>query len=93
VVNKDIYLYWTNRSHLSSRFYFPPSNQVTVTRLIRVAYGDYRLDTIPPGLAIPVPWKPVEKQKAQGSLKPKKPNPQRKKTTSAGPVRWVKGFQ
>jgi hypothetical protein len=66
---------------------------VTVTRLIRVAYGDYRLDTIPAGMAIPVPWKPIEKQKAQGSLRPKRPKPERKKTTSEGPVRWVKGFQ
>ena len=38
---------------------------VSVTRLIRIAYGDYKLDTIPPGMAIPVPYKPVTNQKAK----------------------------
>jgi len=46
-------------------------NKVTVTRLIRIAYGDYVLRTIPPGMAIEVPYKPVETQKARGALRSK----------------------
>ena len=45
---------------------------VTVTRLIRISYGDYELQTIPPGMAIEVPFRSVESQKAKGSLTPKK---------------------
>lgn len=41
---------------------------VSVTRLVRIAYGDYQLDTIPPGLAIEVPIKPIERQKRKGSI-------------------------
>jgi hypothetical protein len=41
---------------------------VNVTRLIRVSFGDYKLDTIPPGMAIEVPYKPVEGQRRKGSL-------------------------
>jgi hypothetical protein len=66
-----------------------------VTRLIRTAYGDYQLQSIPPGLAIPVPWKSVERQKAKGSLRLKKngPRPQKKAASAAPIVQWVKGFQ
>jgi pseudouridine synthase len=47
----------------------PPKKQpVTVTRLIRIRYGDYTLDTIPPGLAIEVPVKPIESQRHKGPL-------------------------
>ena len=41
--------------------------KVTVNRLIRISYGDYRLEDIPRGLALEVPYKPVEAQKAKGS--------------------------
>jgi 16S rRNA U516 pseudouridylate synthase RsuA-like enzyme len=41
---------------------------VNVTRLIRVSYGDYKLDTIPPGMAIEVPYKPIEGQRRKGVL-------------------------
>ena len=41
---------------------------VQVTRLIRTAYGDYQLQTIPPGMAIEVPVKPIVKQKHRGEL-------------------------
>jgi 23S rRNA pseudouridine2605 synthase len=41
---------------------------LTVNRLIRIAYGDYQLQTIPPGMAIPVPTKPVLEQKRKGPL-------------------------
>lgn len=39
-----------------------------VTRLIRVSYGDYDLNTIPPGKALEVPCKALEKMKKKGSL-------------------------
>ncbi|KAL7471473.1 hypothetical protein ACHAXS_011755 [Conticribra weissflogii] len=39
-----------------------------VTRLIRISYGDYDLNTIPPGLAIEVPVKKLETMKKQGPL-------------------------
>jgi translocator assembly and maintenance protein 41 len=64
---------------------------VTVTRLIRISYGDYKLDTIPKGMAIPVPYKPVASQKAKGSLHEQRP--QRISTTKnsekASPITWV----
>ena len=69
---------------------------VTVTRLIRIAYGDYELQSIPPGLAIQVPWKPVDRQKAKGKLFSKTSNQKRqtrRKRTDAAPITWVQGFQ
>lgn len=42
--------------------------KVMVTRLIRVSYGDYQLLTIPPGMAIELPVKPVEQQRHRGTL-------------------------
>jgi len=39
-----------------------------VTRLIRTSYGDYDLNTIPPGMAIEVPVKPLDKQKKKGGI-------------------------
>ena len=41
---------------------------LTVTRLMRVSYGDYQLQNIPPGLAVEVPVKPIERQKKRGPL-------------------------
>jgi pseudouridine synthase len=72
---------------------------VTVTRLIRISYGDYRLDTIPKGMAIPVPYKPVERQKAKGAFnKPTLPRSKHarnnnKKLDQASPVKWVTSRQ
>ena len=66
---------------------------VTVTRLIRISYGDYELQTIPPGMAIEVPFRSVESQKAKGSLTPKKKRYQRKVEPSASAVRWIRSFQ
>ncbi|GKZ00499.1 hypothetical protein MPSEU_001002300 [Mayamaea pseudoterrestris] len=43
-----------------------------VTRLIRIAYGDYQLQTIPPGMAVEVNVKPVKTQKNRGFLFPKR---------------------
>ena len=39
-----------------------------VTRLIRISYGDYELNTIPPGRAVEVPSKSLEKMKKKGAL-------------------------
>jgi hypothetical protein len=55
-----------NDSYISSCDSF--NSSVRVTRLIRIAYGDYQLQTIPPGLAIEVPVKPVLKQRNRGPL-------------------------
>ena len=70
-----------------------------MTRLIRIAYGDYELQTIPPGLAIEVPYKPIKYQKAKGSLFPSSSSETSKKGKGrnndggeeqlASPVKWV----
>ena len=39
-----------------------------VTRLIRTQYGDYSLNIIPPGMAIEVPVKALDKQKKKGQV-------------------------
>lgn len=39
-----------------------------VTRLIRISYGDYDLNTIPPGMAIEVPYKQLAEMKKKGPL-------------------------
>jgi len=39
-----------------------------VTRLIRISYGDYDLNTIPPGRALEVPPKALESMKKKGQL-------------------------
>ncbi len=39
-----------------------------VTRLIRISYGDYDLNTIPPGMAIEVRCKPLGEMKRRGPL-------------------------
>jgi len=41
-----------------------------VTRLIRVSYGDYDLNTIPPGMALEVPCKDLERMTKKGPLFP-----------------------
>jgi translocator assembly and maintenance protein 41 len=67
---------------------------VTVTRLIRISYGDYQLESIPKGMAIPVPYKPVPSQKARGSLteqrrSPSQRNNTKQKSDKASPITWV----
>lgn len=61
----------------------------TVSRLIRISYGDYELQTIPPGMAIEVPVKPLEQQKRRGSLFPNKTRKDASKT-AAEPVQWIR---
>eukprot|EP00956_Cyclotella_meneghiniana_P029106 scaffold69513_cov76-Cyclotella_meneghiniana.AAC.1 len=39
-----------------------------VTRLIRISYGDYDLNTIPPGRAVEVPCKSLEKMRKKGPV-------------------------
>lgn len=68
---------------------------LTVTRLIRTSFGDYDLFTIPPGLAIEVPVKPVEGQKKRGSLQQKWKRQKRQKAVEVGgemvqPVEWIR---
>jgi len=78
---------------------------VKVTRLIRVSYGDYQLQTIPPGMAIEVPMKPLESQKLKGNLwtnRYSKQSVQKKKELRkearknqdprASPVEWVRNL-
>lgn len=71
-----------------------------VTRLIRISYGDYFLNTIPPGLAVQVPLIKLEKHKNRGSFHKKggKPNNKMKsdkndlsvKNNAPKPVQWIK---
>lgn len=75
-----------------------------VTRLIRISYGDYNLLTIPPGMAIEVPIKPLESQKLKGNLwtdrysekslnKKKAIVAQKKKEVpEAIPIQWVRNI-
>jgi 23S rRNA pseudouridine2605 synthase len=69
---------------------------LNVTRLIRISYGDYDLNTIPPGMALEVPVKVLSAQKKQGKLKPRKEAPPKKSKNddeeSARPVTWIKAF-
>lgn len=72
---------------------------VTVTRLIRVAYGDYELKTMRPGTVMEVQCKPVEKQQNKGPLQKFRKRNQSKNESgyknddygsdTASPVQWV----
>lgn len=73
---------------------------MTVTRLIRIAYGDYNLQNIPRGLAIEVPYKPIEKQKSKGSLRhnnelqrKRQQRQQRQREKKASPIQWITSVQ
>lgn len=69
---------------------------VDVTRLIRIAYGDYKLQTIPPGMAVEVPYKPIKAQRNRGILFQKRRPKVQEETTELGTedtsslVRWVR---
>ena len=70
------------------------SYTVTVTRLIRVSYGDYQLQSIPRGMAIEVPYKPLDRQKRKGPLRLAAGRSSRKgQQPIAPPVKWVKRRQ
>ena len=68
-----------------------------VARLIRTSFGDYQLKTIPPGLAVEVPFKPLVGQKNRGDFVA---HEQRAGYTSniqsrvpvAEPLQWIKAL-
>ena len=70
---------------------------LNVTRLIRTQYGDYDLHSIPPGMAIEVPMKPLDTQRKRGSIEltkhlnfNKKASSQKiSKSEEAKPVQWI----
>jgi len=68
---------------------------------MRISYGDYQLQTIPPGMAIEVPVKSIERQKHKGPLfsrsssneklrRSSKQQPGEDKSKSASPIQWVR---
>jgi 23S rRNA pseudouridine2605 synthase len=69
---------------------------LNVTRLIRISYGDYDLNTIPPGLALEVPLKTLAGHKRRGKLNPKaRKEPSFERSKEGGDeigdrVKWVK---
>ena len=70
---------------------------LTVSRLIRISFGDYDLNTIPPGMAIEVPVKDIEKQKKKGQLMKKyrsKSHARHDRVKIEGevvqPIQWIK---
>lgn len=71
---------------------------LTVTRLIRTSFGDYQLQTIPPGMALEVPLKELKKQMHKGAIfsrkssknVEKKRQTTREKNSSATPIQWIR---
>lgn len=73
-----------------------------VTRLIRTSFGDYDLNTIPPGMAIEVPVKSLASQKKRGQLSTErgriehnKKNPSTStesetELAKSSPVQWIR---
>lgn len=81
---------------------------VTVTRLIRISFGDYQLQTIPPGMVVEVPYKPISNQRRKGPLFSKQEQrgklPGRQKSSKSmkpklpdeelpSPVQWVRSYR
>ena len=68
---------------------------MSVSRLIRTSYGDYDLNTIPPGMAIEVPVKPLDRQKKKGRIQTISIKNRRKQNDNgsegkASPVQWIR---
>lgn len=71
-----------------------------VTRLIRTSYGDYSLNTIPPGKAIEVPVKDLDDQKRRGPITIRRRPIKADTRTEASPshestsskVQWIKQY-
>jgi len=60
---------------------------------MRISYGDYQLHTIPPGLAIEVPVKPIDGQKNRGPLfkeRRRDQDQEKGKGDASSPVQWVR---
>ena len=67
---------------------------VTVTRLVRISYGDYELKTMRPGMVMEVQCKPVETQRNKGPLQKQTMEKRTSRDAdgeegSASPVQWV----
>ena len=92
-----VYIHYPKHMELMKHMF--AYNTVNVTRLIRIAYGDYDLQTIPPGMAMEIPIKPLDLHKRRGNLvttttnnsksKPKALSPSAKEEKST-PVQWVR---
>lgn len=72
---------------------------LNVTRLIRTSYGDYSLNSIPPGMAVEVPVKDLDNQRRRGSIVvkrgPRKAETSKASTNSEGTssrVEWIKQY-
>jgi hypothetical protein len=65
-----------------------------VTRLIRISYGDYQLQTIPAGMALEVPVKPIKQQRHRGPLFVRRKKKEVAKSADEGvtPVQWVRNL-
>jgi 23S rRNA pseudouridine2605 synthase len=68
-----------------------------VTRLIRISYGDYSLNTIPPGMAVEVPVKDLDSQKRRGLIVTRRPTPSNSESSTnkediVSQVQWIKQY-
>lgn len=68
---------------------------VTVTRLIRISYGDYHLQKLPAGLAVEFPPIPAAAHKRSGPVAKKKRVPKKEPKNGdeegdASPIQWIK---
>jgi len=70
-----------------------------VTRLIRISYGDYHLDQLPPGHHMEVPMIPLKNHRRRGPLQQEKPKKKQQNRANrieneedyeASPVSWVR---
>jgi hypothetical protein len=89
----SLYLFYSVAKEFMS--FSPHCDTVSVTRLIRISYGDYELESIPPGMALEVPVIPLEKHKRRGKLvteyeKTKAKAPATTPSNEAAPVQWVR---
>ena len=64
-----------------------------VTRLIRTSFGDYNLHSIPPGMAIEVPFKPIHFHKKRGTFSSlilvSKNQTKTRSGEQSNPVQWI----
>ena len=69
--------------------------------MIRISYGDYQLQTIPPGMILEVPYKPIEKQIRKGPVFKSTNRPSNHRSSNkrsdtnepkASPVQWIRNL-